>query len=207
MASPWEWVSGDDAEISGPWWCRRAGERRGFGARGTWDHQRSRCWPGDVCPSLGGENRMELGPLRTAASWEAMQEPRIPRSGCAGTPVAAWLRLPPSAMLPASLACPWVTSEQAGKASGEGQPWARNCSPGWPHVFSPCPGLVCSPGAPLICQGLMPGEGKTNLPVGSQHHWLPPGVAAAGGSGDGGRLAPHWPQLPGSRSRRPCGAA
>lgn len=78
-----------------------------------------------------------------------------------------------------------------------GSPW-RGCPGGlgigllsWQNThmffgfFLPCPGLVCSPRAPLICRGLMPGKGKQTSPPGGRQHWLPP----LGGSG---RAAGRW---------------
>lgn len=228
-----QWGDHSDQQI--PCWCvwqegeGRLGKGEDLG-RGA---PRSISGPGaclGMCPSLGsiptqgpgeqdGAGSLQKGQLLRAACQEAMQEPCIPHSLCAGTPITAWLRRLPlchAACLP-RLSPGHLGADgrcQGGKATGEGEPWVWSCFPGWLHMFSPCPGLVCSPGAPLICQGLMPGEGKTNLP-----RQLPAPLAASWGgsghgSGDCGRLASCWPPAPwlvlpasASCSRRLCGAA
>lgn len=63
--------------------------------------------------------------------------------------------------------------------------------------FLPCPGLVCSPRAPLICRGLMPGKGKQTSPREAASIGCLPLVAVAGPQ-DGGSLAPCHPPAPGS---------
>lgn len=137
MTSP---VSEEDTRISrcpigvcwqeGEGWLGK-GEDLGHGA------PRSISGPGanlGTCPSLGsvptqglgeqdGAGSPQQGRLWRAVCQEAMQEPRIPRSPCARTPIATWLHPSPPATLPA---CPRITSEQAvrqcqrSKTSGEG---------------------------------------------------------------------------------------
>lgn len=81
-------------------------------------------------------------------------------------PIVAYLHQSPPAMPSACWLCPQVTLEQVPASPGH---WAALLAE---HVFLPCLGLVCSPGAPLICQGLMPGKGKHTSPRGGCHHWL-----------------------------------
>lgn len=85
-------------------------------------------------------------------------------------PLVARLHQSPPAMPSAFWLCPQVTLEQVPVSPGH---WAALLAA---HVFSLC--LVCSPRAPLICQGLMPGKEKHTSPRGGCHHWLLPPLVA-----------------------------
>ena len=116
----------------------QVGERRGFGMRGTSEHQWSRCPPWDMSfPGLSPHS----GARGTGWSWVPSAGPVVedsmPRGDTGGShpsvpvcrdPIAAWLRPSPPAMPPACPTCPRVTSEQLGSARvakplARGKPW------------------------------------------------------------------------------------
>lgn len=72
--------------------------------------------------------------------------------------------------------------------------------------FLPCPGLVCSPRAPLICRGLMPGKGKQTSPPEAASIGCLPLVAVAGRQ-DAGSLASCHPPAPASLCSCLCKAS
>lgn len=86
-----------------------------------------------ISPSLGsvptqepgeqdGAQSLQQGRRQRAVCQEVTQEPCVLQPACAGTCIAAWLRLSPSATLPAPHACPRVTSEQSGGAGVAKEP-------------------------------------------------------------------------------------